>query len=449
MKQVLSVKELWAVGLMTFALFLGAGNIIFPPTLGHDAGPAMWTAILGFLITGVGLPLLGVAAVASAGGNVRLMGNRVNPVFSVIFSVLTYLAIGPLLAIPRTSAVAYEIGVAPFLPEGARGSTTSLLIYSIIFFGIAFWLCLHPGKLVDRFGKILTPIMIVLLAVLLIRGAISPLGNGGYSTATLENPFSKGFLEGYNTMDTLAALVFGIVIANAVRELGITNKNMQAKIIIKSGIIAVTGLGLLYIGLTYLGATSGHVVGPYENGGQLITLMAKELLGQGGLILLSFAVTFACLTTGVGLITSCAEFFSNLTNNRLSYRLVLSVLVLFSVGITNFGLSTILKISVPLLVTLYPIAIVLIILTLTNTMFQGRRPVYVGGVIGAAVLSILDGLSAAGITFPAVTNALIQLPLMSGLLSQGLGWIMPAIIGIIIGGIVASFTSVSNKTVTE
>ncbi|MBN6186098.1 branched-chain amino acid transport system II carrier protein [Aneurinibacillus sp. BA2021] len=449
MKQVLSVKELWAVGLMTFALFLGAGNIIFPPTLGHDAGPSMWIAILGFLITGVGLPLLGVAAVANAGGNVRLMGNRVNPVFSVIFSVLTYLAIGPLLAIPRTSAVAFEIGIAPFLSEGGRASSMSLLIYSIVFFGITFWLCLHPGKLVDRFGKVLTPIMIVLLAVLLIRGALSPLSGGTYAPPTLDNPFSKGFLEGYNTMDTLAALVFGIVVANTVRELGITNKNMQATIIIKSGIIAVSGLGLLYIGLTYLGATSGHVVGPYENGGQLITLMAKQLLGQGGLILLSFAVTFACLTTGVGLVTSCAEFFSDLTNNRLSYRFVLSVLVLFSVVIANFGLTTILKISVPLLVTLYPIAIVLIILTLTNGLFQGRRPVYVGGVIGAAVISILDGLNAAGIAFPAVTKALSQVPLMGGLLSQGLGWIIPALIGIILGGIVASITSAPSKTVTE
>ncbi|WP_286886940.1 branched-chain amino acid transport system II carrier protein [Aneurinibacillus sp. UBA3580] len=449
MKQGLSLKELWAVGLMTFALFMGAGNIIFPPTLGHDAGPAMWTAVLGFLITGVGLPLLGVAAVASAGGNVRLMGNRVNPVFSVIFSVLTYLAIGPLLAIPRTGAVAFEIGVAPFLPKGYTTSAIGLFIYSIVFFALTFWLCLNPGKLVDRFGKILTPIMIILLAILLIRGALAPLAGGEFAPPTLENPFSKGFLEGYNTMDTLAALVFGIVIASIVRERGITDQKMQAKIIIKSGIIAVTGLGLLYVGLTYLGATSGHVVGPYENGGQLITLLAKQLLGDTGLILLSLAITFACLTTAVGLVSSSSEFFSYLTGNRLSYRLVLSVLILFSLVITNFGLSTILKISVPLLVTLYPIAIVLIGLTLTNSLFQGHKAVYTGGVMGAAVISILDGLAAAGLKFPAVTEALSQLPLMNGLMAQGLGWIIPAIIGILVGGMISAMAPSSRKTVTE
>jgi LIVCS family branched-chain amino acid:cation transporter len=443
MKEGLSFKELLAVGLMTFALFLGAGNIIFPPTLGHDAGSAMWVAVLGFLITGVGLPLLGVAAVARAGGNIELLGNHVHPLFSVIFSVLTYLAIGPLLAIPRTSAVAFEIAVSPFLPEAAKASSLSLFLYSVVFFSVTFWLCLNPGKLVDRFGKVLTPFMIILLAILLIRGAMAPLGD--YATPTLENPFSKGFLEGYNTMDTLAALVFGIVIANAVRERGITNKNVQAKLILRSGAIAVTGLGLLYIGLTYLGATSGHMVGTYENGGQLITLLSERLLGQIGLILLSLAVMFACLTTAVGLVASCAEFFSKLSGNRISYRTVLTILLLFSLVVSNFGLSTILKISVPLLVTLYPIAIVLIVLTLVSSVFQGRRAVYVGGVIGAGFISILDGLGAAGVKLTEITDALAVLPMMG----QGLGWLLPAFAGAVIGGIVSTALPSSRKTVAE
>jgi LIVCS family branched-chain amino acid:cation transporter len=181
----------------------------------------------------------------------------------------------------------------------------------------------------------------------------------------------------------------------------------------------------------------------------LITLLAKQLLGDTGLILLSLAITFACLTTAVGLVSSSSEFFSYLTGNRLSYRLVLSVLILFSLVITNFGLSTILKISVPLLVTLYPIAIVLIGLTLTNSLFQGHKAVYTGGVMGAAVISILDGLAAAGLKFPAVTEALSQLPLMNGLMAQGLGWIIPAIIGILVGGMISAMAPSSRKTVTE
>ncbi|WCN38835.1 branched-chain amino acid transport system II carrier protein [Aneurinibacillus uraniidurans] len=433
MNQSLSFKEILAIGLMTFSLFLGAGNIIFPPTLGHDAGIDMWRAVSGFLITGVGLPLLGVAAVARAGGGIQYIANRVHPLFSIIFSVLTYLAIGPLLAIPRTGAVAYEISLAPFLPEAFRTSSWSLFLYTFVFFGVAYWLCLNPGKLVDRFGKIITPFMIVLLAILLIRGAVNPLSEA--QASALPNPFSKGFLEGYNTMDALASLVFGGVIAAAVAERGVTNRSKQAKLIVQAGLIAVIGLGLLYVGLAYMGATSGPAVGTYANGGELITILSKRLLGSVGLILLALAITFACLTTAVGLITSCAEFFSRLTENKVSYRAMLVVFTVASLIIANFGLSTILKISVPILVTLYPLAIVLIVLTLSNSLFQGRRGVYIGAVIGAAPLSLLDGIGATGVNVASITDALSQIPVLSTFMTFGLGWVIPALVGAVIGGV--------------
>lgn len=432
MNQSLSFKEILAIGLMTFSLFLGAGNIIFPPTLGHDAGTDIWPAIGGFLVTGVGLPLLGVAAVARAGGGIQEIGNRVHPAFSIVISILTYLSIGPLLAIPRTGAVAYEIGVAPFLSETARTSSLSLFIYTIVFFGVTYWLCLNPGKLVDRFGKVITPFMIALLAILLIRGAMSPLGEA--QAPVLPNPFSKGFLEGYNTMDALASLVFGGVVAAAVQDRGVTNRSKQAKLIIQAGFIAAIGLGLLYVGLGYMGSTSGSAVGKYANGGELITLLSQHLLGSTGLILLSLAITFACLTTAVGLVTSCASFFSRLTGEKVSYRIMLNLFTLASLVIANFGLSTILKISVPILVTLYPIAIVLILLTLSDSLFRGRRGVYVGATIGAALLSILDGFGAAGVNVAPITDSLSQLPVLGSFMALGLGWMIPAIIGAIIGG---------------
>ncbi|BAU27322.1 LIVCS family branched-chain amino acid:cation transporter [Aneurinibacillus soli] len=433
MNQSLSFKEILAIGLMTFSLFLGAGNIIFPPTLGHDAGTDMWRAIGGFLITGVGLPLLGVAAVARAGGGIQYITNRVHPIFSIIFSVLTYLAIGPLLAIPRTGAVAYEISLAPFLPEAFRTSSWSLFLYTLVFFGVAYWLCLNPGKLVDRFGKVITPFMIVLLAILLIRGAIHPLGE--VQASALPNPFSKGFLQGYNTMDALASLVFGGVIAAAVAERGVTNRGKQAKLIVQAGLIAVIGLGLLYVGLAYMGATSGPAVGTYANGGELITMLSERLLGSVGLILLALAITFACLTTAVGLITSCAEFFSRLTENKVSYRAMLVVFTIASLIIANFGLSTILKISVPILVTLYPLAIVLIVLTLSDSLFRGLRGVYIGAIIGAAPLSLLDGVGATGVDVTSITDALNQVPVLNSFMDLGLGWVIPALVGAIIGGI--------------
>jgi len=428
----LSTKDVLVIGLMLFALFLGAGNLIFPPALGQAAGDHLWPAIIGFLITGVGLPLLGVVAVGLSGNDLQGFANRVHPTFSIIFTFVMYLAIGPLFGIPRTGTVAYEIGATPFLPEAMAGSSAGLVIYTIVFFGITYWLSLNPSKLVDRIGKLLTPMLIVVLGMLLIKAIINPMGTpqaaqGDY----VDGPFFKGFLEGYLTMDTIAALVFGIVIINAIKEKGVTNRTEIAKTATKAGFVAALGLALVYLSLGYLGATSIDAIGPADNGGELLTSAAYYLYGTFGNVVLALAITFACLTTSVGLVSSCASFFEKVL--PLSYKTSVLILSIFSAFIANKGLTELIKFSIPILVAIYPLAIVLIALSFLHNMFKGRSEVYAFSLLFTGIVSIVDGLKAANIQIEGINQLFSKLPLFE----LGVGWFVPAIVGAIIGFIIS------------
>ncbi|MGO4888729.1 branched-chain amino acid transport system II carrier protein [Anaerobacillus sp. MEB173] len=429
MKKNLSTKETVAIGLMMFALFLGAGNMIFPPAMGQAAGTNVWIATLGFLITGVGLPLLAVAAIAKAGGNLQELASRVNPIFGIIFTITMYLAIGPFFGIPRTGTVAFEIGAVPFLPESMNTTGLPLFIFTVIFFSITFWLALNPSKLVGRIGKVLTPILLVLLAALSIKGIITPMGSfADPAEAYAPAPFFKGFLEGYLTMDTIAALVFGIVIIARVTERGVTDRDIIAKTTIKAGLIAGLGLSLVYLSLAYLGASSVTALGDLSNGGAILSGIANELFGSMGMIILALAITFACLTTSVGLVSACGEYFVKLMP-KVPYPVMVGVLSLFSMIIANMGLSQLIQFSLPVLIAIYPIAIVIIILSFFDQFFKGHSQVYAGAVIGAALISVVDGLAMTGMNLDALHSILSYIPLYG----VGVGWLLPAIIGSIIG----------------
>lgn len=436
----LSGKQITAVGLMLFALFFGAGNMIFPPFLGQNAGTNVWTAIIGFLITGVGLPLLGVIAIAKT-GDVQTMASRVHPVFGVIFTVVMYLVIGPLFAIPRTGTVSYEIGVLPFLSETASNSQLPLLIFSVIFFTVTAWLAMNPTKLVDRIGKILTPALLIILGVLVVKSLITPLGEpkvpvGAYADA----PFFKGFIEGYLTMDTIAALVFGIIVISSIKGLGVTNKKALTKICIQAGLIAAAGLAIVYFALAYIGATSPDALGIQDNGGALLSGAAYQLFGSFGSIILALGILFACLTTSIGLVSSCAEYFSKLLP-RYSYKTIVIVFSLFSMVIANAGLTQLIKFSVPILVIIYPLAIVLIMLTFMHNAFNGYSLVYISALIPTGLISLVDGLNTAGLNVSALTDALSFLPLFA----QGIGWVVPAILGALVGYFIAFAIGASKK----
>lgn len=443
MKKTFSNKEIFTIGLMLFALFLGAGNMIFPPFLGQEAGTNVWTAVFGFLVTGVGLPLLGVVAIAKS-GDLQTLASRVNPVYGVIFTVVMYLAIGPFFGIPRTGTVAYEIGVTPFLPESVSTNGFSLFIYTVIFFGLTIWLSMNPTKLVDRIGKLLTPALLVILTLLVVKSFITPMGDLGVPQgAYINGAFFKGFIEGYLTMDTIAALVFGIVVIGAIQGKGITDKAVITKACVYAGFIAAIGLILVYLSLAYIGATSPTAIGMKNNGGAILSGTAHYLFGSAGAIILGLAITFACITTSVGLVSSCAQYFSKLVSG-ISYKSFVIILSLFSMVIANFGLSQLISISLPILIIIYPLAIVLILLSFIHDRFNGYSLVYIGALLPTGLISLVDGLKIAGMNVTAIDEILSVLPFFT----EGIGWLVPAMLGAIIGYILSTIFGESKKTIS-
>jgi branched-chain amino acid:cation transporter, LIVCS family len=426
MERKLPLKEVIALGFFMFALFLGAGNIIFPPLLGQQAGESLLSAIIGFLVTGVGLPVLAVYIIARSGGDLDGLSNRVHPSFAKVFPVIIYLTIGPLFGIPRTGTVTYEIGVAPFL---SNDSSLGLFLSTLVFFLITFWLALNPAKLVDRVGKVLTPILLLLIIIISIRGFSSPIGSMGEAVGKYqEGAFFGGFVEGYLTMDAIAALIFGVVIINRVKEMGIKTTSFIRSYTIKAGIIAGMGLSFVYISLSYIGATSADAVGMQENGGEILSSVTSLLFGPFGSIILALVITGACLTTSVGLVAACSEYLSQ-RFSRFSYPVVVTILCLFSFTMANLGLSQLISVSIPLLIMIYPIAIVLILLSFVHSYLPVSKAVYVGAIVGAGLVSLYDGLSTAGIEIAAISGGLAFIPLYT----NGLGWLLPSVVGGLLG----------------
>ncbi|MEG0438889.1 MAG: branched-chain amino acid transport system II carrier protein [Solibacillus sp.] len=426
------VRDNIAVGFMLFALFLGAGNIIFPPLLGQMAGENIFVSMVGFLITGVGLPLLGIISVAKNGGDLEVLAGRVNPYFGIIFTSIVYLSIGPFFAIPRTGAVSYSIGVAPFLSEAAQNSWIPLFLTTLVFFGISFYLASNPTKLVDRVGKFLTPALLFVIILLAAKSFLTPLGEIGESQgAYINNAFGESFIQGYLTMDVLASLVFGIVIVQALASRGITQKAQQIKITIFAGIVAALGLAFVYVSLGYLGVTSVDAIGFHDDGGAIISLAANALYGSFGNIILSATIILACLTTSVGLFSANATFFHKIFP-KVSYKTYLVVFALFSFAVSNFGLSNLINISLPVLVAIYPIAIVLMIFAMFGNLFNHAPSVYGVALIFTGVVALYDGIKQTGVTIPAYENFLSIFPFYE----QGIAWVVPALVGGVIGYII-------------
>ncbi|ANU24552.1 branched-chain amino acid transport system II carrier protein [Planococcus donghaensis] len=441
MDSKLSFKSYAVVGMMLFALFFGAGNLIFPAQLGQYAGTNVWIAIFGFLITGVGLPLLGILAIGySKSNDLQDLSSRVHPVYGLVFTALLYLTIGPFFALPRTGAVSYEVGVAPFI--GDANATIGLLIFSLIFFGVSLLVSLNPTKIVDSIGKILSPAILITLGVLLVAAFVNPMGSQEapqpvYSTGA----FFTGFTEGYNTMDALASLVFGIIVISAVRKMGVTSSKGVLMATMKSGIVASALLAIVYTGIAYLGSTSTSTLGVMETGGPVLSGASNYYFGTFGATLLAVIIILACLTTAIGLTVANAEFFHKLTP-KVSYKMYVVIFSVFSLVVTNAGLSNIITYSIPVLMFLYPLAIVLIILTFVSPLFKHAQLVYVSTIIVTFLISIIDGFKTLtallGVENPTWLQSVIDfysatLPLYN----NGLGWLLPAIIVIAITTMIA------------
>lgn len=425
-------KDVIIVGFALFAMFLGAGNLIFPPYLGFNSGTAWPVNLFGFILTGVGLPFLGIYSTMKSGGNVMTLGRYVGRGFSIVLGVAIILAIGPCFAIPRTAATTHEVGVMQFAPN------LPPIVTSLVFFALVIFFCINSAKVIDYIGKFLTPFLMITLFSIVILAVIKPIGTPVELTGENVYNFAGSFTEGYQTLDALAATMFcGTALASIVSR-GYSTLKDQLNLTIYCGIIAAGLLAIVYGGLLYAGASaSGTMTFPEDvTRPQMLIQIVHEIFsgvatswGPIGAGLLALAVSLACLTTAVGLVTTCAQYFNKLSNGKLSYRMLVLVTTGFSFLVSIMGVTWIINAAVPVLYLMYPVLIVLLIFTVFDK-FIPNKNAYTGGVIGAFLISIIDALSTlqGGFGFDSsFIDSLVAFKSRIPLDSLGLAWVIPVI----------------------
>lgn len=424
----LTSKQSLFVGVTLFSMFFGAGNLILPPLLGLQAGESVVPAMAGFLITGIGLPVLGIVAVGLA-GTIRDLASRVHPAFAAVFVAAVYLAIGPCLAIPRTSSTSFEM-LEPLLPVGMP-LEAARLVFSIAFFAVAYLLAMHPSALTKLLGRITGPALIVLIVAVVGGALLDPAAATVAAQAPYDAaPAMQGFLTGYQTMDLLASLTFGIVIATNIRELGVTDDAGLAREVSRAGVFAGLLMGLIYCGLAVVGVSLAPELPGATNGAEILAASAAAHFGVAGTVVVAVIFLLACLNVCIGLISCCGTYFAE-QFPRVPYRWWALAFAAFSCAVSNFGLDAILAFSVPLLNALYPVAIVLVVMGMLHRTCD-RTPLVWPWTVGCtAVVSVAISLRDA--LFANAASPLDYLPFAG----FGMGWLVPAIAGVVIG-VVAS-----------
>ena len=412
------------VGFALFSMFFGAGNLLFPPYLGLVSGESWLTSLGGFVLADVGLALLVLLAVVKGTGKLESVLIRGGKGLANVIGATAVICIGPLLAIPRTAATTYEMGIQPML--NTSGSVVAVIV-SVVFFGLTLVLTIKPSKVVDIVGKVLTPLLILSLIVLIVLGVLNPIGDISPNVMIENNLFAEGVSQGYLTMDALAAGVFAGVIINAIINKGYNETSEKVTLTIKAGVVAAVALAVIYGGLTYLGATLSTKFGVKTPQALLMVEITSALLGNPGKILLCVIVSLACLTTSIGLTSATGEYFSNVTNGKVKYETIVVLVCVFSAVVSNFGVGTIIKFSAPILEIVYPVLMALVLLSLTcsrvrnDNIFKGAA--YVTLIV--SLLTVANGLWG-------VVPVMSKLPLAP----LGFNWILPAIGGAIIGSFI-------------
>ena len=438
----LTLRQKILVAGTLFGMFFGAGNLIFPVHLGQMAGRNVLPAMIGFIITAVGIPIFGVAAIGvTHSDGLQTLSSKVGKGYGVFFTCLLYLTIGPLFAIPRCATTSFTTGVAPMLTDASK-EPLALLIFSAVFFAFVLFFSLRPGKITVWIGKIINPIFLIFLAVLVIRALLHP----GAAVADVEpeaayetGAFFSSFIEGYGTMDAIAGLAFGIVVIDVIRRMGVDDDDAVARDVLGSGVLTGILMAVIYVLTILMGTQSRGLFELSANGGIALTEISGYYFGKAGMLILAVTITFACLKTSIGLVTSCAEAFVKMTHGKISYSVWAIIFTLFSFAVSNVGLSTLIEYSIPMLMLIYPPAIALIILAFIGRFFDHDRAVYICVMIGTWAAAILDGLK----TLPAALqqglhfDALVafcgeNLPLFN----QNLFWLIPGTIGFVVGLII-------------
>ena len=412
-------KDIIITGFALFAMFFGAGNLIFPPYLGVITGDKFLVGFLGFIIADVGLSLLAILAAAKTDGDTEKVFGRAGKLFAVILGSAIMICLGPLLAIPRTAATTFEMGVSPIVPG------FNSVLFSTIFFAITLALTIKPSKVVDIIGSYLTPALLVCLLVIIAIGIINPIGS--LNEASIQNVFNEGILQGYQTLDALGAICLSAVLIKSLVQKGYKEEKDRVGILLKSGFIAAIGLAVVYGGLTYLGATVSSVYDSTVSQSTLIVAITIALLGTPGKIILSLIVTLACLTTAIGLTSATAEYFSTLTKNKLKYEHIVIAVCIFSLAISTLGVGAIIKISAPILSLIYPATIVLVMMTIFKKYVKNDNIVK-GATYVALIMGILMAAKDLG-----VNVVFIDLLPFANL---GFCWVVPAVIGGLLGSLI-------------
>ena len=430
----LTLRQKILVAGTLFGMFFGAGNLIFPVHLGQMAGQNALPAIIGFIITAVGVPILGV----THSDGLQTLSGKVGKGYGIFFTCLLYLTIGPLFAIPRCATVSFTTGITPLLGADSP-ERLYLLLFSAVFFAFVLFFSLRPGKITVWIGKIINPLFLFFFAVLMLAALLAP----GAAVSAVEpveayrsDAFFPALIEGYGTMDAIAGLAFGIVVIDVIRRMGVDNDDAIAEDVLSSGLLTGALMALIYVVSIVVGAQSRGLFELSENGGIALTQIAGHYLGGVGLFILAFTITFACLKTSIGLVTACAETFSKMTNGKISYRSWAILFTVFSFAVSNIGLSAIIEYSIPMLMLIYPPAIALILLAFLGKFFAHDRTVYIATMIGTWAAAIFDCMK----TLPAPVQAALHLdaPIAFAaahlpLFDKNLGWLLPAVIGFAAG----------------
>ncbi|MCQ2419640.1 MAG: branched-chain amino acid transport system II carrier protein [Clostridia bacterium] len=435
----LSIKQRILVAATLFGMFFGAGNLIFPVHLGQLAGRNVIPAMIGFIITAVGIPILGVAAIGNTHSDgLQSLSAKVGKKYSYFFTCLLYLTIGPFFAIPRCATVSFTTGIEPMIGEGISVQRI-LLVFSLIFFAFVLFFSLKPGNITVWIGKIINPVFLVFLSILVISALIHPgaavkdvAPEAGYESGA----FFSALSEGYGTMDAIAGLAFGIVVIEIIRRMGVEDDGAVAVDVLRSGVLTGALMAVIYILTILMGTQSRGIFETSANGGIAMAQIAGHYLGKAGSIIIAVTITFACLKTSIGLVTSCGRAFEKMTNGKISYTVWAIIFTVFSFCVSNVGLSAIINYSLPVLMLIYPPAITLIILALCGKLFGHDRTVYVCVTAFTWAAALFDFFK----TLPEAIQTALHLDALTGFASRylplfdlNLGWLVPAAIGLALG----------------
>lgn len=419
-------KDIVTIGFALFAMFFGAGNLLLPPFIGLQIGSHVWITIFAFGLTGIFLPFLGILSIVKSGDSIQDLGKRIHPYLAPILGTIIMLCIGPLIAIPRTAATTYEVGILPLLPN------VSPILASIIFFGLTWALTIVPSKVVDIIGNILTPALLVLLLALIIIGVLYPAGDFSTSELSSMGSFTLGFTEGYQTLDVLASVIFASIIINASKAKGYHSVKEKSTVVITSGALSALCLFIIYGGLVYLGSTS-NISDSNISRSALLIHIAKSTLGEYGMIAIAASIALACLTTAIALTSAVGSFFSDLTGGKIGYKALVTVCCIVSGALAVSGVDNIIRFAYPPLAFVYPIVITLVLyIVCFGNRVKSKAP-YIGALLASTLIAIINVLKLLDLLSTNTLKLFNKIPLFD----MDLGWFVPSIIGFIIGLIIS------------